>query len=348
MSRLPMNFHRLSDPVRTRRRTHIVARSRSRGVAVVTALLLTTLAITIVASLFWQQQVQVRSIENQRLQLQKQWVLRGALDWARLILREDAKYSATDDLNEPWAVPLSDTRLDRYVESAALRGDAGSAVLSGAIQDAQARLNLSGLATQGRVNPDAVLAFERLLTSLRQDPGLARATAQLLADSQRAAIAGGTGGNGSNGSNGGNGGNGGNGEPRPIGFVQVDDLLAVRGCTPAVVNAIREQVVFLPVATPVNANTASADVLAAQLPTLSLADATAMVNARKGASFRDLADFAARLPGKPAAVDPALFSVASGYFLVTGRVTIRQATLRVQALVERQGAATHLLWTREA
>ena len=45
------------------------------GVAVVTALLLTTLAITIVASLFWQQQVQVRSIENQRLQLQKKWVL---------------------------------------------------------------------------------------------------------------------------------------------------------------------------------------------------------------------------------------------------------------------------------
>jgi general secretion pathway protein K len=303
---------------------------RSRGVAVVTALLLTTLAITIVASLFWQQQVQVRSIENQRLQLQKQWVLRGALDWARLILREDAKYSVTDDLNEPWSVPLSDTRLDSYVESAALRGDAGSAVLSGAIQDAQARLNLSGLATQGKVNPDAVQAFERLLSNLRQDPGLARATAQQLADSQRAEIVGAAA-----------------GEPRPIAFVQVDDLLAVRGCTPVVVNAIREQVVFLPVATPVNANTAPAEVLAAQLPTLSLADATALVNARRGASFRDLADLAARLPGKPSEIDPALFSVASAYFLVTGRVTIRQATLRVQALVERQGAATHLLWTRE-
>ncbi len=46
-------------------------RSRQRGVAVITALLLTTLAITIVASLFWQQQVQIRSIENQRAQLQK-------------------------------------------------------------------------------------------------------------------------------------------------------------------------------------------------------------------------------------------------------------------------------------
>lgn len=78
-----------------------IARIRQRGVAVITALLLTTLAITIVASLFWQQQVQVRSIENQRMQLQKQWILRGALDWARLILREDGKYSAIDDLSEP-------------------------------------------------------------------------------------------------------------------------------------------------------------------------------------------------------------------------------------------------------
>ena len=61
---------------------------RQRGVAIVTALLLTTLAVTIVASLFWQQQVQVRSMENQRLQLQTRWILRGALDWTRLILTQ--------------------------------------------------------------------------------------------------------------------------------------------------------------------------------------------------------------------------------------------------------------------
>jgi general secretion pathway protein K len=87
---------------------------RQRGVAVITALLLTTLAITIVASLFWQQQVQVRSIENQRLQLQKQWILRGALDYARLVLREDARNSNVDYLGEPWSVPLEETKLDQY------------------------------------------------------------------------------------------------------------------------------------------------------------------------------------------------------------------------------------------
>src|SRR4051794_3492306 len=89
-----------------------------RGVAVITALLLTTLAITIVASLFWQQQVQVRSIENQRMQLQKQWVLRGALDWARIILWVDQQNTGgVDNLTEEWAVPLASTPLDQYVEN---------------------------------------------------------------------------------------------------------------------------------------------------------------------------------------------------------------------------------------
>lgn len=290
----------------------------------VTAMLLTTLAITIVASLFWQQQVQVRSIENQRLQLQKQWVLRGALDWARLILREDGKYSSTDDLKEPWAVPLSETRLDRYVEAAALRGEATTAVLSGAIQDAQARLNLTALASRGEVNTTEVAAFEKLLGFLRQDPGLARATAQALAQSQRHADAG-------------------SGGPRMIGFVQVEDLLAVPGCTVGVLAAVRNQVIFLPRTTPVNVNTASAEVLAARIPQLSLADANTLVAYRRNASFRDLSEVAARLPGQPD-LDPALLSVATSYFLVSGRVSIRQAGLQVLGLVERSGTTTHLLW----
>ncbi len=301
--------------------------ARQRGVAIVTALLLTTLAITIVASLFWQQQVQVRSIENQRLQLQKQWVLRGALDWARLILREDARTSATDDLNEPWAVPLSDTRLDRYVESASIRGHTGSAVLSGAIQDAQARLNLTGLASRGEVNATEVRAFERLLVALRQDPGLAMAAAQQLAATQRPP--------------------GAAGAPRPMAFVQVDDLLAVPGFTPAALAALRHHVVFLPRATPVNVNTAPAEVLAARLPALSLAEASALIDARRTASFRDLNDFAARLPGRPEPPPPSQVAVATSYFLVNGRVTIGEASLQVQGLVERHGPTTHLVWLRE-
>jgi len=299
--------------------------SGQRGVAVITALLLTTLAITIVASLFWQQQVQVRSIENQRMQLQKQWILRGALDWARLILREDGKYSTIDDLSEPWSVPLSETRLDQYV-NAASRDVAPSATLSGSIQDAQARFNLTRLAVSGQVLRTEVAVFERLLLALQQNPSLARAAAEQLAASQRHSETGAD-------------------AARPISFLQVDDLLAVGGFTPAVIAAIRDEVIFLPRATPLNVNTASAPALVARLPTLSLSDASALIARRRTAAFADLNDFYTRIPGVES--DPDQLSVATRFFLVNGRVSMREAMMQVQALVERQGAMTRLLWVRE-
>ena len=88
--------------------------TRQRGVAVITALLLTALAITVVASLFWQQQVQVRSMENQRLRLQTQWAMRGMVDFARFWLRQDnPSLTALDGV---WATPIEEARLDDYVD----------------------------------------------------------------------------------------------------------------------------------------------------------------------------------------------------------------------------------------
>jgi len=306
-----------------------------RGVAVVTALLLTTLAVTIVASLFWQQQLQVRSIENQRLQLQKQWVLRGALDWARLILREDGRNSKIDALNEPWAIPLAPTRLDQYVESAMASGDAGSAVLSGSIQDAQGRFNLtnltnlSDLTKPDDINQPALEAFARLLTSLQQDPALAKVIAQHMAAAGRTSLHART------------------DAFQPISFVQLDDLLAVPGCSPQMINAIRPHAVILPVSTPININTASPEVLAARIPELSLADATRLMSARRQAAFQAVTDLSQRLPDKVKNWDSSSFSVTSSYFLVNGMVSIRSAKLEIQALIERLPTATRLLWVKE-
>ena len=125
-----------------------------RGVAVVTALLLTTLAITIVASLFWQQQVQVRSIENQRFQLQKKWILRGALDWARLILREDLRTSyGVDHLGEPWAVTLGETHLDQYVENGNMTFEQCQVIKKAIAQ--HLNILLSGGTGSGKTGPKA-------------------------------------------------------------------------------------------------------------------------------------------------------------------------------------------------
>lgn len=331
--------------------------SRQRGVAVVTALLLTTLAITIVGSLFWQQQVQVRSIENQRLQLQKQWILRGALDWTRLILREDARHSRTDHLGEPWAVSLAETRLDQYVDNARAETEVPDAALSGDIVDAQSRFNLTNLAGNGVINPAEVAAFGRLLTQLQLNASLAQATASLMASTQTRVVQqkqqaqqkqqqGGT-------SSPPAGETGATAAPATstatqLTIMHVDDLLAVPGFTPEALARLKDFVVVLPRATPVNVNTASAEVLAAKIENLSLPDATALVRARESAWFKDTNDFAQRLPGQSLPSGTGQIAVSTGYFLVNGHVRLERAGLDIQALIERSGPSTRVVWIRES
>jgi general secretion pathway protein K len=309
-------------------------RTQQRGVAVITALLLTTLAITIVASLFWQQQVQVRSMENQRLQLQAKWILRGALDWARLILREDGKFSSVDHLGEPWAVPLSETRLDDYVEKGRTDSDRSDAALSGSIVDAQARYNLANLSSGGMINQREVAVFTRLLTNLRLPAGLAQAVADAMAATQKTAAT--TAGSGT-----------GTDTPQPMPLTQVDDLLAVPGFSAEIFDTLKDFVIILPRPTPLNVNTAPAEVLAARLDPLTLSDAATLLASRQQAYFRDTADFLQRLPGR--SLNPAVgdIAVSTNYFLVNGQVRLDRAGQEIRALVERSAAGTKVIWIRE-
>ncbi|MGZ5799200.1 MAG: type II secretion system minor pseudopilin GspK [Burkholderiaceae bacterium] len=322
---------------------------RQRGVAVITALLLTTLAITIVASLFWQQQVQVRSIENQRMQLQKQWILRGALDWASLILREDMKHSSTDDLTEDWAVPLADTPLDQYVENGRADTDASEASLSGLIVDAQSRYNLRNLSANGAVNPHEMAVFGRLLTNLNLNPALAKATAEAIAAVETKAPAfPGTPPPSSSGTTSATTASTASPAKRPMDIVQVDDLLSIPGFTPDILAKLKDFVIVLPRTTQVNANTATAQVLAAKIDGLSLSDANALITNRNHAVFRDNGDVQLRINNPKITVSGDDISVRSDYFLVNGKVSLSRASLSVQALIQRNlmGGNT-IIWIRE-
>lgn len=349
-------------------------RRGQRGVAVITALLLTTLAVTIVASLFWQQQVQVRTIENQRMQLQKQWILRGALDWAGLILKESFKASPLfDTLQQPWAVGLAETRLDSYVENGRSDSEASDATISGKIIDAQSYLNLQGLSLGGVPQENEVAVFGRLLKELQIDPALARAAAQSMAAAQpktSASVAGLT------------GGSAGaalpgsatsvtppataspivapttqpappamSGTARPLGINQIEDLLAVPGFTPAILAKLKPFIIILPVVTTLNVNTAPAEVLAARIDTLSVQNARALVLRRNAVPFRDPSNFKAQLEQQKIETDLRMLGVRSDFFLVDGRVKLNRAGLEVLALIQRSGAnqplATSVLWIRE-
>ncbi len=315
---------------------------RQRGVAVVTALLLTTLSVTIVASLFWQQHVQVRSIENQQLQLRQQWILRGTLDWARLLLREDTTSSHADHLGETWAGPLAATGLDAYLEQEKGSQGSGQARLSGSIIDAQSRFNLRNLAPDGTVDVHEVAALQRLLLALRLDPQLARRTADLIASS--AANPGTAAEQTATRRPGGGVASG----ARQIGIDQIDDLLAIAGMRPEVLARLQEYIVLLPIATPINVNTASVPVLTARLAGWSAEEIALLVAGRERAYIRDDGDLALRLQGKLTLPLEKHVSISSNYFLVNGKISLPKGSMQMQALLERHFmTGSRLVWVRE-
>ena len=124
--------------------------ARQRGAALLAAMLTVTLVATLAAAALWQQWRAVEVESAERARVQSAWVLVGALDWARLILREDGRAGGPDHLAEPWAVPLEEARLSSFlaaeknIASDALEG-LPDAFLSGRIVDAQSRLNVLNL-----------------------------------------------------------------------------------------------------------------------------------------------------------------------------------------------------------
>lgn len=317
---------------------------RQRGAAVVTALLVVTLAVVVVSGMLWRQQVQIRSVENQRLVAQAAWIQRAAVDWARLILRDDLRRSNVDHLGEPWAVPIAETRLSDFL-GAALRTDrAGeSSFLSGRIVDAQARFNLRNLvktATTGEggitatIDLEGQAVYRRLLQLLGLPPGLADATARFLVESQRSA--------------------GGSDAPRPPDSVA--DLLAVPGYRPEYLPLVEPFVDVLPERTPVNINTAEPEVLAAVIDKLTVDRARELVRQRDRAYFNNVGDLQTQLSTiAPQATVPAgtdALDVRSHYFLVYGLIRHERAVRQQVSLVRRAAVignaqATLVMWVRD-
>jgi general secretion pathway protein K len=280
-----------------------------RGAAVVVAMLVVAATAALVAGVFWQQNLLARQAENELSYAQAKWLLRGAIDWTRIILREDMRTSSVDHAGEPWALPLAETRLND--------GDGRDPVyLAGRIRDEQAKFNLRNLVGPGGPIERETEAFRRLLALLNVNEALLGAVVQRMTETP--------------------------------GLGAVDDLLALRGVDAALVERLRPFVTVLPQATPVNANTASAEVLAARIENLDLADARRLVESRDRAHFRDVADVVGRLGELRLAAGEGELAVSTRFFVVEGEVSYRRARLHGRALVRRSPNSVEALWLREA
>lgn len=298
-----------------------------RGAAMLVALLILTLVSTLAAGMVWQQwrAIQVESAERARTQAA--WILSGALDWARLILREDARTGGADHLGEPWAVPLAEARLSSFLaadrdNNSVAENDSLDAFLSGSITDAQARWNLRRLIdATGKVVPAQLRVLERLCATAgvpadsagRIATGLARAWAPATAGDAQAR------------------------EEAEIAPQRLSQL-AWLGIEADTIARLEPWIVLLPSPdATVNINTAPAEVIAAVVEGMSLGAAQRLVQERGRQVLRDVNAAPARqyFPAEPQTNLSGL-GTSSRHFIVQGRLRLNERVLEERSLVERR------------
>lgn len=310
---------------------------RQRGVAVVTALLVVALVVSLIAGMFVRQSTLVRSLENNRLRAQTRWTAESTVDAVRVWLQMAARNSEVDHFGQQWASPLTQASLKGLLLATGRDADDDlrQISVSGEIEDAQARFNLTNLLNQEalgqpyQIDANGVAAYRKLLSGLAMNTNLAGLTAAYLLRAR--------------------------GSGRALAIDMVEDLLAVPGYTPEMVQRLSRYVVILPDRSAVNINTTDAHVLAAVVPTLTEAQARQLVSARNQAFIQNTGDLENRMraiaPGVSYPITGRV-DVKSGYFIVRCQVHNQRANVAVEALIERQRnlarfVVSRVVWVRD-
>ncbi|MEY2661255.1 MAG: hypothetical protein RLZZ123_2427 [Pseudomonadota bacterium] len=295
----------------------------ARGAVLLLALMLTALVAALVSTALWRQSGQIWIESAERERQQAQWLLTGATDWARLILREDARVAGSSDhLSEPWAVPLQESRISTFLSSQPNLSEytADSPLndqvwLSGAITDAQGKFNLTNLFNNNKPDAAALNQLQRLFELLGLSSDLTKLLMQNLALTR---------------------------DPSPslLPPRTIDDL-AAWGFGPEAIERLRPHLVILPEPSPVNVNTASPEVLAATVPGLSLGQAQRVAQNRLRSPMTDV-KMASSVFGSN--WNTATHSISSQFFEISGRFRMSTVTLAQTALVKRDKGNVNYLW----
>lgn len=286
---------------------------RQRGAALLVAMVVLTLVATLSAGMVWQQWRAVQVETAERARVQAAWILTGALDWARLILREDSRTPGVDHLGEPWAVPLAEARLSTFLAADRENNfDAGpEAFLSGQIGDAQSRYNLRNLVdADGKLDPRQLRVLERLGDGAGAASGVAAQIAEGLVAAWSSDDAG-----------------------APLAPLRVSELRWL-GVDEGSIARLAPWVVLLPVPTTVNLNTAPREVLVAVLDGIDAGSAERLVQARDRQPFRSVEQAKAQL-GAETEVKFDGVSVSTNFFEVQGRIRLGDRVLEERSLLQR-------------
>ncbi|MCH7893348.1 MAG: type II secretion system minor pseudopilin GspK [Proteobacteria bacterium] len=287
-------------------------KTRQKGVALLTALLLVALVTILTVNLQWDTSLDIRRSQNLFEADQALLYALGAEAWASEILQTDARDSDTDHTGEDWATPVPTLP----IEGGAIRGF---------LEDMQGRFNLNNLVgRRGQVDEVALEQFERLLTVLELDPALARITVDWLDHDLEPGFPSGA-------------------EDSfytarippyrtaNLALTSASELLAIGEMDAASYLILAPYVTALPNGTALNVNTASAPVLRSLSDQISDTVAENLVGERGDQGFDGLAAFADL-------VEPEILQsleLSSSFFRLTADVSIGSTRFTLYSLLER-------------
>jgi general secretion pathway protein K len=312
------------------------SQSNQQGMAIISALLIAAVVAVIAAGMLTRQSVSTRALEADQQRVQGRWVLRGGLEISRQLLWDARQRDPLTRLDQPWAQRLNAQGFE------------------GRLEDEQGKFNLRNLVANERVDEAQVQAFQRLCALIGISAGLSQRISQRVIgsypyllnpqiaentasknafDSGRA-----TSPNASRKPQ----------NPKLPMLRSVDDLRSVEGVNEAVIGKLAPYLTVIPATTWLNGNTATAPVLAAYVPGLSLERAQALINERDaGRWFINRGDFVNRLRMPNLELTSVKVGITSDWFRLRGEARRDQRRVSLDALLHRsEDRLPQVIWSR--
>lgn len=285
------------------------------GVALITAMLVVSLATITAVAMTAEQQIFFRRSENILHHQQAYLYLLGAEDWAKQVLARDLTNNQTDTKQDDWATVLPPIAVE------------GGAI-GGTIEDLQGRFNINNLA-DAQVQQAELDRFTALLALYQIPASLSNAVLDWLDADDQARFPDGA---------------------EDIDYMQaqqayragngpmssVSELLKVRGMTYEMYERIAPALVALPTtASAINVNTAPPLVLRMIVTDLSEQDAEALARDLAQNPVEQIEDFLAHALVQGKQVATSGIDVRSNYFLVRAYARIGRARATLNSIVLR-------------
>ncbi|MGP6421386.1 type II secretion system minor pseudopilin GspK [Pseudomonas putida] len=312
------------------------SQSNQQGMAIISALLIAAVVAVIAAGMLTRQSVSTRALEADQQRVQGRWVLHGGLEISRQLLWDARQRDPLTRLDQPWAQRLNAQGFE------------------GRLEDEQGKFNLRNLVANERVDEAQVQAFQRLCELIGISAGLSQRISQRVIgsypyllnpqiaenttsknafDSGRA-----TSPNASRKPQ----------NPKLPMLRSVDDLRSVEGVNEVVIGKLAPYLTVIPATTWLNGNTATAPVLAAYVPGLSLERAQALINERDaGRWFINRGDFVNRLRMPNLELTSVKVGITSDWFRLRGEARRDQRRVSLDALLHRsEDRLPQVIWSR--